>query len=144
MRHHPLHDLTRLVLRHLYGDVTSIATDNSSITVTKEFPTEPGQSEAAATTQSLQILADATNGTIFYDVDAKTRTIIRDFSAESSLPGKSVRIAARYQADGTLVATRIWASSQFNDVWLGPEGHVPSTRATTSSPWQASRAAAST
>ena len=126
VRHHPLHDLTRLVLRHLYGEVTSIATDNSSITVTKEFPMEPvvNPEAAVATTQSLQILADATNGTIFYDVDAKTRTIIRDFSAESSLPGKSVRIAARYQADGTLVATRIWASSQFNDVWLGPEGHV--------------------
>jgi len=40
------------------------------------------------------------------------------------LPGKSVRIAARYQENGTLVATRIWASSQFNDVWLSPEGHV--------------------
>ena len=26
--------------------------------------------------------------------------------------------------DGTLVATRIWASSQFNNVWLSPEGHV--------------------
>src|SRR6202007_742630 len=25
---------------------------------------------------------------------------------------------------GTLVATRIWASSQFNNVWLSPEGHV--------------------
>jgi hypothetical protein len=35
-----------------------------------------------------------------------------------------VRIAARYQEDGTLVATRIWASSQFGNVWLSPEGHV--------------------
>lgn len=126
LRHRPLHDLTRLVLRHLYADVTSIASDNSSITVTKEFPTEPAVNPqtAVTTTQSLQILADATNGTIFYDVDAKTRTVIKDFSAESSLPGKSVRIAARYQENGTLVATRIWASSQFNSVWLSPEGHV--------------------
>jgi hypothetical protein len=126
IRHHPLHDLTRLVLRHLYGDVTSIASDNTSITVTKEFPTEPpvNPQTAIATAQSLQILADATNGTIFYDVDAKTRTVIKDFSAEASLSGKSVRIAARYQEDGTLVATRIWASSQFNNVWLSPEGHV--------------------
>ena len=126
VRHRPRHDLTRLVLRHLYGDVTSIASDNSSITVTKEFPTEPVVSPetAIATTQSLQILADATNGTIFYDVDAKTRTVIKDFSTEMSLPGKSVRIAARYQVNGTLVATRIWASSQFNSVWLSPEGHV--------------------
>jgi hypothetical protein len=126
VRHLPMFDLTRLVLRHLYGDVTSIASDNSSITVTKEFPTEPpvNPETAISTTQSLQILADATNGTIFYDLDAKTRTVITDFSAESSLPGKSVRIAARYQQDGTLVATRIWASSQFNNVWLSPEGHV--------------------
>jgi hypothetical protein len=126
VRHHPLHDLTRLVLRHLYGDVTAIATDNSSITVTKEFPTEPVVSPetAISTSQSLQILADAADGTIFYDLDAMTKTVIKDFSAESSLPGKSVRIAARYQADGTLVATRIWASSQFNNVWVSPEGHV--------------------
>jgi hypothetical protein len=126
VRHHPLRDLPRLVLRHTYGDVTAIAGDNSSITITKEFPAEPVVSPetAVATTQSLQILADNTNGTIFYDVDAKTRTVIKDFSAEASLMGKSVRIAARYQENGTLVATRIWASSQFNNVWLSPEGHV--------------------
>jgi hypothetical protein len=126
VRHHPLHDLTHLVLRHLYGDVTAVSSDNTSITITKEFPTEPVVSPetAIATTQSLQILADAANGTIFYDLDAKTRTVIKDFSAQTSLAGESVRIAARYQEDGTLVATRIWASSQFNNVWLSPEGHV--------------------
>jgi hypothetical protein len=126
VRHHPLHDLPHLVLRHTYGNVTSIAGDNTSITITKEFATEPAVSPetAVTTSQSLQILADATNGTIFYDVDAKTRTVIKDFSTESSLAGKSVRIAARYQENGTLVATRIWASSQFNSVWLSPEGHV--------------------
>jgi Domain of unknown function (DUF4382)/Domain of unknown function (DUF5666) len=126
VRHHPLHDLPRLILRHLYGDVASIATDNLSIMVTKEFPTEPpvNPETAIATSTSLQIMVDANNGTIFYDVDAKTRTVIKDFSAESTLTGKSVRIAARYQEDGTLVATRIWASAQFNNVWLSPEGHV--------------------
>jgi hypothetical protein len=126
VRHHPLHDLTWLVLRHMYGDVTAISSDNSSITITKEFPTEPvvTPETAVAGAQSLQISADATNGTIFYDVDAKTRTVIKDFSAEASVNGKFVRVAARYQEDGTLVATRIWASSQFNNVWLSPEGHV--------------------
>ena len=126
VRHHPLHELSRLVLRHMYGDVTAISSDNSSITITKEFPTEPlvNPETAIATTASLTILADATNGTIFYDVDAKTRTVIKDFSSESSLSGKQVRVAARYQEDGSLVATRIWASSQFNNVWLSPEGHV--------------------
>jgi hypothetical protein len=126
IRHHPLHDLSRLVLRHVYGNVSSIAGDNSSISITKEFPTEPAVNPETAieTTQALQILADTSNGTLFYDVDAKTRTVIKDFSSEPSLVGKSVRVAARYQENGTLVATRIWASSEFNSVWLSPEGHV--------------------
>ena len=133
VRHHPLRDITRLVLRHMYGDVTAVSADNTSITITKEFPTEPAVNPetAISSTQSLQILADATNGTIFYDVDAKTRTVIKDFSTEASLAGKSVRIAARYQENGTLTATRIWASSQFNNVWLSPEGHVLHVNTTT-------------
>jgi hypothetical protein len=119
-------DLARLVLRHTYGDVSAISPDQSSITITREFPTEPAVNPetAVAGTQSLQIAADSTNGTIFYDLDAKTRTVIDNFSSESSLVGKYVRIAARYQEDGTLVAVRIWASSQFNSVWVSPEGHV--------------------
>ena len=127
VHHHPLRDLPRLVLRHTYGSVTGVSTDDSSITITKEFPTEPAVSPetAVASTQSLQILADATNGTLFYDMDAKSTAVVKDFSAQAmTLVGKSVRIAARYQADGTLVATRIWASSNFSSVWLSPEGHV--------------------
>ncbi len=126
VHHHPLKDITRLVLRHMYGDVSAIAADNSSITITKEFPTEPAVTPqtAVAGAQSLQILADSVNGTIFYDVDAGTRTEIMNFSGESNLVGRYVRIAARYQENGTLVATRIWASNTFNDVWLSPEGHV--------------------
>jgi hypothetical protein len=80
----------------------------------------------------LQIFADATNGTIFYDLDAKTRTVVNDFSGEAmSLPRKFVRIAARYQEDGRLVAVRVWASSEFSNVWLSPEGHVLHVDATT-------------
>ena len=126
VHHHPVHDLTRLVLRHTYGSVTAISSDNTAITITKEFPTEPAASPetAVAGAESLQILADATNGTLFYDVDAGTKTVIDNFSTDASLSGKYVRIAARYQQDGTLVATRIWASSSFNSVWLSPEGHV--------------------
>jgi hypothetical protein len=126
VHHHPLHDLTRLVLRHTYGAVTAVASDQSAITITKEFPTEPAVNPetALATSQSLQILADATNGTLLYDLDSNTQTVIKNFSGEASLSGKSVRIAARYQEDGTLVATRIWSSSDFNNVWVSPEGHV--------------------
>jgi hypothetical protein len=124
LRHHPLYDISRLVLRHMYGDVTAV--DTTSITITKEFPTEPAANPetAISSSQSLQILADSTNGTLFYDVDANTRSVITSFSADSSLAGKQVRIAARYQQDGTLVATRIWASANFANVWLSPEGHV--------------------
>jgi hypothetical protein len=126
VRHRPLPDLRRLVLRHTYGTVTAVASDNTSISIAKDFPTLPAVSPETEITssQTLTIQADATNGTLFYDVDAKTVTTINNFSGESGLNGKFVRVAARYQDNGTLVATRIWASSTFNSVWLSPEGHV--------------------
>ncbi|MGP8178799.1 MAG: hypothetical protein ACLQFF_13120 [Steroidobacteraceae bacterium] len=126
VRRHPIADITRLVLRHMYGNVMTVASDGSSITITKDYPLLPVASPetAVASTQQLTILVDATNGTLFYDVDAKTSTTITSFSSETNLAGKYVRIAARYQQNGTLVATRIWASNTFNDVWLSPEGHV--------------------
>jgi Domain of unknown function (DUF4382) len=127
VRHRPLYDLSHLVLRHLYGSFQSISSDNSSISVLKEYATEPPASpETAVTgTQALQILVDSTNGTLLYDVDGQTHSVIMSFSGESGfLAGKQLRIAARYQEDGTLVATRIWASANFNSVWLSPEGHV--------------------
>ncbi|HTV77300.1 MAG TPA: DUF4382 domain-containing protein [Steroidobacteraceae bacterium] len=133
LRHHPLHDLRRLILRHSYGTVTGIAADSSSITIDKDFPTLPAVSPETAVTgsQTLTIEADATNGTLFYDLDAKTTATIMNFAGASNLNGRYVRIAARYQTDGTLVATRIWASSAFNNVWVSPEGHVLDVNATT-------------
>jgi hypothetical protein len=128
VRHHPIRDITRLVLRHMYGNVSSVSSDDTSITITRDFPVEPptNPETAIASAQSLQILADANNGTLYYDVDAKAAPVsIKNFSTVAgSLPGKFVRIAARYQANGTLVAVRIWASSTFNSVWISPEGHV--------------------
>lgn len=129
VRHHPVHDLTRLVLRHAYGQVSSVSPDSTSITIAREVPTEPPVSPetAVATGASLTILADATNGTLLYDIDTQTRSTIRSFAGLSSLVGAQVRVAARYQPDGTLVATRIYESSAanaFNNVWVSPEGHV--------------------
>jgi hypothetical protein len=127
VRHHPIADITRLVLRHAYGNVTAVSSDNTSITINREHPTEPpvNPETAVSGSQSLQILADSTNGTIFYDLDAKTTTTIHSFSAEApTIVGKQVRVAARYQSNGTLVAVRIWSSSTFNNVWVSPEGHV--------------------
>lgn len=98
LRHHRVEDITRLVLRHSYGSVDSVSADNSSITITKDLPALPitAPETAVSTAQSLTILADATNGTLFYDLDAKQSSTIKDFSTVSSaLTGKFVRVAAR-------------------------------------------------
>jgi hypothetical protein len=131
VRRLPRYDLTRLVLRHMYGDVTTVGT--GTMTMTREFPTEPpvNPETAIAGTQSLQISADSVNGTILYDLDAKTRTVIDSFTSETSLVDRYVRVAARYQENGTLVATRIYVSSEFNNVWVSPEGHVLHVNTTT-------------
>ena len=127
LRHHRIRDITRVVLRDLYGSVTGVSTDNTSLTITRVHPVLPPTSPETAVTgkQTLNILADSVNGTIFYDLDAKTHTVIKDFSSvAATVNGKYVRVAARYQQNGTLVAVRIWASSSFQSVWLNPEGHV--------------------
>lgn len=128
LRHHPIANLADRILRHAYGTVTAVSSDNTSLTLTKDLPTMPivTPETATATSQSIAVLADVTNGTLYYDVDARTpAAVVKDFSTVATgLSGKYVRVAARYQQDGTLVATRIWASSTFNSVWVSPEGHV--------------------
>jgi hypothetical protein len=42
-----------------------------------------------------------------------------------------LRVTARYQVDGTLVAVRVYASSSFNTVFVSPEGHVLHVNTTT-------------
>ena len=81
----------------------------------------------------IQILPDGVNGTIYYDVDTKAAGVtIKDFSAlTSTLTGKYIRVAARFQTGGTLVAVRIWASSTFGDIYVSPEGHVLHVNTTT-------------
>ncbi|HXW13644.1 MAG TPA: DUF4382 domain-containing protein [Terriglobia bacterium] len=126
-RHHPIADITRLVLRHLYGTVMTVSSDNSSITIARDFPVEPptNPETAIVSSQNLTILADSINGTIFYDLDAGTTTTITNFSAQAgTLVNKFVRVAARFQSDDSLVAVRIWASSTFQNVWVSPEGFV--------------------
>ena len=127
--HKPVGDIRRLVLRHMYGTVASVSTDNTNLTFTKDLPTVPVVSPETdvATTQSMTVLADSSNGTLFYDLDDHTQNAtIKNFSSVGNIltSGKFVRVAARYQQNGTLVATRIWVGSTFNSVWLSPEGHV--------------------
>lgn len=127
LRHRRIFALDGLVLRHHYGTVTAVSTDNSTLTFDKDYPVYPPTNPETeiTSTQTLSVLADSTNGTLYYDVDAKTQATIHDFSSiASSIVGKYIRVAARYQNDGTLVAVRLWASSTFNSVWISPEGHV--------------------
>jgi Domain of unknown function (DUF4382) len=127
LRHRRIFALARLVLRHHYGTVTAVSTDNSTLTFDKDYPVYPPTNPETeiTSTQTLSVQADSTNGTLYYDMDAKTQATIHDFSSvASSIVGKYIRMAARYQNDGTLVAVRLWASSTFNSVWIGPEGHV--------------------
>ncbi|HKN25417.1 MAG TPA: DUF4382 domain-containing protein [Candidatus Acidoferrum sp.] len=127
LRHRPIHDIRRLILRHHYGTVTAVSADNTTLTFNKDYPVYPptNPETAVTTTQPLSVLADNANGTLYYDLDAKTHATITDFSTiASSIVGKYIRVAARYQVDGTLVAVRLWASTSFNSVWISPEGHV--------------------
>ncbi len=126
LRHRPVPNVAELVLRHLYGTVTAVAADGGSIAVDRYLPPVPPDTAPTVTSRSLRILADATNGTLFWDLDGTTGpTTLHDFGAVAgTLTDKHVRVAARYQQDGTLVAVRVWASATFDKVWVGPEGHV--------------------
>jgi hypothetical protein len=127
LRHRRIWNLARLVLRHHYGTVTAVSTDNTTLTFDKDYPVYPpaNPEKEITSSQALSVLADSNNGTLYYDLDAKTHSTIHDFSSiASSIVGKYIRVAARYQQDGTLVAVRLWASSSFNSVWISPEGHV--------------------
>lgn len=128
VKHKPVPDVSRLVMRHHYGKVTAISSDNTTLTYSKELPTTPAVSPETAvdTGVAVNVLADATNGTLVYDIDSKKESTVKDFSSVSSAlaAGRFVRVATRYQQNGTLVATRIWISSTFNTVFISPEGHV--------------------
>jgi hypothetical protein len=124
-RHRPVRDARWLLLRHLYGSVTEV--DAAGVTFDRAHPVIPATNpETAVTTNGkLRVLADAANGTLYYDLDARTETTLTDFSSLApALDGKWIRVAARYQVDGSLVAVRLWASSSFQKVWVSPEGHV--------------------
>jgi hypothetical protein len=127
LRHRRIFDITGLILRHHYGTATGVSTDNSSLMFDKDYPAYPptNPETAISTTQSLTVKADATNGTLYYDMDGKNTATLKDFSSlASTIGGKFIRVAARYRVDGSIVAARLWASSSFNNVWISPEGHV--------------------
>ena len=79
MRHHPIRNVAWLVLRHMYGTVTTVG--STSITINKDYPVYPATNPETAlqSSQMLTILADSTNGTLVYDMDAKNVTTVIEF-----------------------------------------------------------------
>ena len=137
VRHHPIPDITKFLLRDIYGTVTSVNSDGS-LTITRDFPMEPAAATPASesvisTTHSLTIFPDSTNGTIFYDVDAKTHQTVNTYATVASAlaAGKFVRVTARFQTGGTLTAVRTWSATTFGAIYVSPEGHVLHVNTTT-------------
>lgn len=124
VRRHHVGDLRWLVLRHSYGTVQTV--NGSSFTMARDFPKLPATNPEGEVTSSIQLTIglDTTNGTILYDADNHDARMVVNANFPSALDGKFVRVAARYQEDGTLTAVRVWYSATFANVWLSPEGHV--------------------
>ncbi|BDU71172.1 DUF4382 domain-containing protein [Mesoterricola silvestris] len=113
-RHRPAAALTAYYLRRHLGTVASVAADGSSFTML----TEHGQ--------TLRILADkGANPTLFHNLDAKPVTAVAASSVPATLAaGLQVECTARYQADGSLTAVRVWYSATANLPAWRPEGHI--------------------
>jgi hypothetical protein len=131
VRRHHVGDLRWLVLRHSYGTVQAV--NGGAFTMLRDFPVVPASNPEGELTSSTQLTinVDSTNGTILYDADNKDARSVVNSTFPSTLNGKFVRVAARYQEDGSLTAVRVWYSSTFANVWLSPEGHVLSVDDTT-------------
>jgi Domain of unknown function (DUF4382) len=127
VRYRHIFNLDRLILRHHYGTVTQVSTDYGTLTFDKDYPVYPPTTPETEinSLNTLNVEADSVNGTLYYDLDAGTTSTLQSFQTIStSIVGKYIRVAARYQNNGTLVAVRMWSSSSFNSVWISPEGHV--------------------
>ncbi len=105
LHHHPIPDLTKFLLRDIYGTVTSVNSDGS-VTITRDFPVEPAAATASAealisTTHSITIFPDTTNGTLFYDVDNSGQNqTIKSYSTVSSRFAVVLHVQLRIAAVG--------------------------------------------
>lgn len=127
--------LTNLLLRHGYGTLTAISADGTSMSIEKGHAVPGSTPTLVDNNVSIVLKADATNGTILHDLDAKTTTVVKSFSSLGSLDGKYIRFAGRYQEDGTLTGVRLWVSSTFKSVYVSPEGYVRKVSPTANKIW---------
>ncbi|MDP2877530.1 MAG: hypothetical protein Q8O00_15185, partial [Holophaga sp.] len=114
VRHKPHGPLHQVYLRHLKGQVTSVAADSKSLVLR----TERGKDKT--------LTVDATNKSLFYDLDTTPVAPVASFTVPASLTAtKYAKATARFQSDGSLTAVRVWYSSEASKLrpWM-PEGHV--------------------
>jgi hypothetical protein len=87
-----------------------VAADGSSLSLTQLFKAE-GLSPAVVP-QSLAVRPDTTNGTRCWDLSSDTSKIVKDFSSLSGIPSTTnIVVAGLFQADGSVVAARIWVGT---------------------------------
>jgi hypothetical protein len=114
IHHKPVGALRQVYLRRNRGQVASVTQDGTALVLHTVHGAD------------LTLLADATNKTLFYNLDALPMSVNASFTFPGDLTaGKYVRATARFQGDGSLWAVRVWYSSDASKLptWM-PEGHV--------------------
>ena len=127
VRHHPLADLRRLVLRHTYGTVTAISSDSTSITIDKDFPTLP----AAVAGNRDHRNPDTHDSGRCDQRHAVLRCGCQDGHHHRQLLGRDQpRMANSCASPPATSRTARWSrpasgrAAPSTAVWLSPEGHV--------------------
>ncbi|WLT33561.1 DUF4382 domain-containing protein [Geothrix sp. PMB-07] len=114
-------DVSQVILQPMWGTIPSIATDGSSMLLSQRIGA--GIVGSVVIPQFLKIRPDVTNGTLFRDGSADTSRVVKDFSTLSSLLSTSqVVVSGRLQADGSIVAARVWTPGQVFGSLV--DGHV--------------------
>ena len=99
-------DPTQRVLNPVAGILSSQAT-SGALTMAQVFSAYNLREETVP--QDLKIRPDPANGTRCFDLPSDTSIVLKDFTSLSALAqGSNVVAAGRLQADGSLVASRLW------------------------------------
>lgn len=106
-------DPSQLILNPIAGSVASVAGDGTSMSLTQVFKAE-GLSPVTVP-QLLRIRPDTGNGTLCMDLASDTSKIVKDFGSLSGILSTTpVVVAGRFQADGSVMASRVWIGGVAN------------------------------
>jgi hypothetical protein len=109
LRQRPVTEAAQLPLVPVNGAVYGLSADRRAFLLSPLI--SAGLLPGYAPLVTVPVRLDATRGTAFHDLALGTLTVLRDLSGiGDALPGRTVRVAGRLQADGSLMADRIWAA----------------------------------